>query len=91
MPVFLRYYCSRLFAVLIYSYELITIIFDTNFKNKMPAIFTHGFAAYTINKVLSDKITTLKLLIAVIICAMFSNVDVSVLPCILMLPGAMYF
>lgn len=42
----------------------------------MPTIFTHGFAAYTISKVLFDKITTLKLLIAVVICSMLPDADV---------------
>lgn len=42
----------------------------------MPTIFTHGFAAYTISKVIADKTSTFKILIAVVICAMLPDADV---------------
>jgi inner membrane protein len=42
----------------------------------MPTIFTHGFAAYTLSKVIANKTATFKLLLAVVICSMLPDADV---------------
>ncbi|MEO8149236.1 MAG: metal-dependent hydrolase [Bacteroidia bacterium] len=42
----------------------------------MPTIFTHGFAAFTLGKTFFEKVSTTKLLIAAVICAMLPDADV---------------